>query len=144
MKRKIVKFTVVLFIFIFSGCNLFAGNFAPYIIDGEMVLDSSSKYEIAGLNFHFFNKSEKQIKNFTVVFYMYDEDGNPPGTGRNNVVVNITASIKGNENLNGCISLDEYLYEIPEVPYSIDYLYVSKITYADDSVWSDPLGLSVF
>lgn len=144
MKRMIYRPILFLLFLIFVSCNLLADNIPPYIIDGEMVLDASSKYEAAGLDFVFLNKSEKAIKQFTLVFYMYDEYGNPPGTGRNNIVVTVTSAVKAGEKLSGCINLDSYISEIPEIPYTIDFLYVSKIVYEDDSIWSDPFGLCVF
>lgn len=143
MKKKYLLL-FVLCILLMPGCSLVAGESAPYIIDGKMVVESSSKYEAAGFEFYFINKSNKQIKNFTMVFYIYDEEGNPPGLGKNNIVINVASSIKAGESLSGCVSLDSYISEIPEEPYTVDYLYVSKITYEDNSVWDDPFGFAVY
>lgn len=109
-----------------------------------MVVDSSSKYETVGFDFNFINKSEKNIKSFTVVFYIFDEDGNPPALGRNNIVITINSEVLSKESYESCVSLDSFFYEIPEEPYEVDYLYVSKIVYEDDSVWTDPFGLCIF
>lgn len=143
MKNSFKLFGILVCIF-FSSCNLFAVEEIPYLIKGEMVVDSSSKYEAAGFDFNFINKSEKNIKSFTVVFYIFDEDGNPPALGRNNIVITINSEVLSQESYESCVSLDSFLYEIPEEPYEVDYLYVSKIVYEDDSVWSDPFGLCAF
>lgn len=143
MKNKCKNLVFFTFIF-FYNFYFFASEKNPYFISGEMVVDASSKYEAAGFNFNLINRSEKNIKSFTVVFYIFDEDGNPPALGRNNIVVTINSEVLSQENYESCISLDSFLYEIPEEPYEVDYLYVSKIVYEDDSVWSDPFGLCAF
>lgn len=142
--KEICKCILFILGFGFFSCNLLGENKTPYIIDGKMVLEDSSKYEIAGFDFFFMNQNEKSVKNFTVVFYMFDEDGNPIGTGRNNVVLKVTADVEGGESITGCICLDPYLNEIPSDPYEIEYLYISQITYDDNSKWTDPFGLCVF
>ena len=142
--KKICKCILLMLCFAFLSCNLLGKNNAPYIIDGKMVLEDSSKYEIAGFDFLFINQNEKTVKNFTVVFYMFDEEGNPIGTGRNNVVLKVTSEVQGGKSIAGCINLDSYLNEIPSEPYEIEYLYVSQITYDDNSKWTDPFGLCVF
>lgn len=146
MKNLNLKFKTIFFLFcvLFSSCNLFANEKIPYLISGEMVLDSSSKYNAAGFDFCFINKSEKNVKNFTIVFYIFDEDGNPPAMGRNNIVINVKSNVLANESFENCVSMDSFLYEIPEEPYEIDYLYVSRIVYEDDSEWNDSFGLYAF
>ena len=72
---------------------------------------------------------------------LFDEDGNPLSFGKNNIVAKVNVPLAAGEGINGCISLDPFLFEIPDYEYEVDYLYVSLITYEDDSVWSDPFGL---
>lgn len=143
MKSKYKNLFFFTFILFCNSC-FFASEQIPYFVSGEMVVDSSSKYEVAGFDFNFINKSEKNIKSFTIVFYIFDEDGNPPALGKNNIVITINSKILSQENYESCVSLDSFLYEIPEEPYEVDYLYVSKIVYEDDSVWSDPFGVCAF
>lgn len=128
----------------FSSCSLFAKSAAPYFVTAEMTMEESSNYSIAGLRFGLMNKADKEIKEFTMVFCFFDEDGNPVVGSRNNQVITVSTQIHGKEFFEACISLDKYLYEIPEEPYQIDFLYVSRIVYDDDSVWTDPFGLTVF
>ena len=132
------------FLFLLAACsqnsNIFAKN-PPYAVKAEMVTDSSSIYEVAGLDFSFLNKSDQAVKSLTLVFYMFDEDGNPPGLGSNNVELEIIACVDAKSLLEDCVSLDQFLYEIPDEPYQLDYLYVSRIVYEDGQVWSDPFGM---
>ena len=60
------------------------------------------------------------------------------------VVIKVTSEVQGGKSIAGCINLDSYLNEIPSEPYEIEYLYVSQITYDDNSKWTDPFGLCVF
>jgi len=143
MKMIRSKFIFTL-LWLCSGCQFFAKESLPYLIDAEMTMDSSNIYEIAGLDFTFMNKSNKSIKSFTIVFYLFDEDGNPPSLGNNNLVIQIDSVIQPSETMEDCFSLDSFLYEIPDCPYQLDYLYVSRIEYEDGSVWSDPLGAIAF
>lgn len=139
--RKISGFIFLCFILSALSCRVFSLDSAPYLIDGEMTLETSSKYEIAGFNFYFLNKADKAVKDFTLVFYLFDEDGNPLSFGKNNIVAKVNVPLAAGEGINGCISLDPFLFEIPDYEYEVDYLYVSLITYEDDSIWSDPFGL---
>lgn len=143
---KITKSLVMLgFISLFSSCQLFGVvrdklEKIPYQIKGEFVMEESEIYENAGFYFSFYNQSEKNIKEFTVVFYLFDEEGEPPSGARSNIVLSIETTVEGHEKLEDCISLDKYVYVVPEIPFTVDYLYVSKIMYEDGTEWTDPLG----
>ncbi|MCR4742533.1 MAG: hypothetical protein K5866_06665 [Treponema sp.] len=141
---KKIKSLLLLFIFTLSSCSLFADSQIPYLIEGEMLMEASSDYEIAGFDITFVNKGDKAISSFTFVFFIYDQDGNIPSIGRNNIVMTVDARLGQGQVLKSCLPLDDYLYEIPEEAYQIDYLYVSKIIYEDGSEWSDPMGVKAF
>lgn len=142
MKNNLWLFTVCLFLL--SGCQLMAREKYPYLASAEMVMEESSEYEVAGINLHVMNKSDKEIESFTVVFFLFDQDGNPPENMKNSLVLSINSQIDPHEVLETCICLDDYLYTVPEGVYQVDYLYLSNITYDDGSVWSDPYGFKVF
>jgi len=144
IKKLKLKLGLVVCLLLFSSCSLFARNTIPYLVEAEMVLEESTEYEIAGLNFDFYNREEKNIKNFTLVFYLFDYDGNPVSLGKSNIVLTVNTEVGCGERIQGCISLDKFLFEYPEEPYQVDYLYVSKIEYEDESIWSDPYGLLAF
>jgi hypothetical protein len=141
MKGKVF---ILFLILCFSGISVFGKSKLPYMIDAEMEIDDCAQYQIAGLNFNFWNKGKSKVREFTMVFCMYDEDGNPLALGKSNVVINVHALIDSGEFYEGTVSLDRFLLEMPEEPYQIDYLYVSRIVYDDDSVWTDPFGLQAF
>ena len=130
-----------LFVMFFGSCKMFSATATPYQISGEFVMEEDSeKYKNAGFEFNFTNMSTKRVKSFTLVFFLFDEDGEPPLGVKNNIVLSITRTVESGQTVEGCISLDKYIYTIPEYPYEIDYLYVSQINYDDGSVWKDPLG----
>ncbi len=129
---------------LFCSCSAFTKNNIPYLIDAEMVMEDSPDYEVAGLNFDFFNKENKTVSKITMVFYLYDSDGNPVSFGKSNIVVSVGVTVEPGERIQGCISLDGFLFEYPEEVYQVDYLYLSQIVYEDGSSWSDPFGLLAF
>lgn len=136
------KSIIAICVFLLTACTGFSYDKAPYLIKGEMVMDSDSEdYEIAGINLSFKNLEKKTVSELTVVFFMFDEDGEPVSFRKGNMVLTIKKNIASGEYCQFCVSLDKYLTEIPEEPYFIDYLYVSEIVYEDESTWKDPLGM---
>lgn len=130
---------------LFSGCKSFGNTKTPYAISGEFSIgDETQNYAICGIQLNVFNKSELEIKNITVVFYLFDSDGEPIDTGRNNIVLSVGVDILPKESKEICISLDEFMTGIPDEIYSVDYLYLSKICYEDGSEWTDPFGMMMF
>ena len=123
------------------GINAFEKKSLPYALSARMVTDASSVYEVAGIDFSFLNREKKAVKSFTMIFFMYDEDGNPPGIGNNGIKLEILVDIAAGECEEDLISIDQFLYEIPDIPYQLDYLYVSRILYEDGSEWRDPFGM---
>lgn len=138
-------FIFILIIFSICGCNVFAKENVPYVINGQFTKENNiSEYDLAGVDIFFFNKDKKTVKSFTVVFFLFDEDGEPINTTKNNLVYNVEQYVEFNDSVEFCLSLDEFLYFVPEESCFIDYLYVSNIVYEDGTVWSDPFGLCVF
>ncbi|MCQ2592577.1 MAG: hypothetical protein MJ188_07295 [Treponema sp.] len=135
---------LILSIFVFTGCQLFGTPKVPYLISGEMTMESSAQYEVAGFDYYFLNKVNKTVKDFTMVFFLFDQEGNSPCIGSNNIVLKIEGDVPEGRSVTGCVSLDSLLTEIPEESYDIDFLYVSRISYEDGSVWSDPFGIYAF
>lgn len=149
MKKKIFiwkKTCLLTIIFCLFSCSVLANEKVPYQIAGDILLSDSSVYSIAALDLIITNKSIQPIKDFTIVFYLFDEDGNPPVMKRNGFVLKIDRKIESEETANILINLDEYFSVIPDddTEYQIDYLYVSGITYIDGTVYSDPFGLNFF
>lgn len=137
---KKVCLLLILILHFFTSCSLFAIEKIPYGIEGNIITDESEIYDYMGLELKVQNKSELKIKGITIVFFLFDEDGEPTSNIRNNIVLNISCDIPANETLEDCISLDNYVYVFEDMVYSIDYLYISKIYYSDGSIWQDPFG----
>lgn len=133
---------------VLSGCALYGKSSAPYIVKGEMILESENpdmeqNFEIGGLKVYFFNKENKPVSEFTIVFTLFDQDGEPINIGRSTIVATVKKTIDPLTSFNCCLSLDQDLGEVPEEPYVVDYLYVSRIVYEDGTQWNDAFGLSV-
>lgn len=140
------KFFLIVFSLLFLSCNLNGRGLLPYQISGDITLEDSDSYSVAGLNLFFTNKSKSSIKDFTIVFYLFDEDGNPPSMTRNGFVIKIPKQIASDESVDLLINLDEYFTVIPDeqTVFLLDYLYVSSINYEDGSVYSDPFGMNLY
>ena len=143
LERFIVKAKLILnsFLCFFVVTNLLNAK-APYSIVGEMEINQ--KTEEAFLEYTFCNDSKKVVKDFTIVFYVFDSDGDVPLKNKNNIVVRIQMEVGVKEELSDKIKLNEYLSYIPEEPFFVDYLYVSSINYIEGTLWNDPFGFEVF
>ena len=137
-------FMAVLFIMSFCGCSLPENACVPYAITGAMSVEDSEIWSNAGLEFEFSNRAEKTVKNFTLVFYLYDENGEPPIGARNNIVFKLEEEVDPFSSVEMAVSLDQFFTYVPEDSYNLDFLYVSSITYSDGTVWTDPFGLKSF
>ncbi len=72
------RFIVCIFILIFSSCAVFPDEGNPYSISAEFEMEvSSENYDICGVNISFYNHSDISVKDFVVVFFLFDEDGEP-------------------------------------------------------------------
>lgn len=141
------KYLYLLFVMIWllSSCSAYAKESAPYYINADFVMENnSSDYQMCGVDLYFLNKTKKKINEFTVVFYLFDEDGEPISEGKSNIVLNINREIDENQTFFDCISLDKYFNGKPDSKCLIDYLYVSRIVYEDGSLWNDPFGMICF
>lgn len=143
LERFIVKAKLILnsFLCFFVVTNLLNAK-APYSIVGEMEINQ--KTEEAFLEYTFCNDSKKVVKDFTIVFYVFDSDGDVPLKNKNNIVVRIQMEVGAKEELSDKIKLNEYLSYIPEELFFVDYLYVSSINYIEGTLWNDPFGFEVF
>lgn len=137
MKKMMFSFA---FLFSILSCSqLYTA--VPYLISGEMRINEEGKKEMSSFAFKFKNCSEKDVFSFTVSFFLFDEDGNPVMNGSPKISCIIREDILSGDTLDSSYSLDDFLNFIPENPYKVEYLYVSKIIYSDGTEWSDTLGL---
>ena len=106
--------------------------------------DGSADYSICGVNFYLLNQHEKNISKINIVFFLFDQDGEPACECRSKISVEIKLDIEAGESAVFCMSLDQFMNSVPEYPLLVDYLYLAKIEYEDGSVWEDPYGLTAF
>jgi len=114
----------------------------PYRIHGEVSVGADAElYEYAGIALTFYNASGRTVRRFSVVVFLSGSDGESPFTEGNCVTLEYDENIAPYAVVNAEFSLDDYISEMPDEAYCIDFLYVSKIEYDDGSVWEDPFGL---
>lgn len=145
MKTKFLKILYCFMLLVFSGCSAFSLERSPYTINADFVMDEeSSVYKICGVELSFSNLATETVKEFEVVFFLFDSDGEPAYECPNRLAFSIEREIGSDEDFSVCLSLDSYMTFVPQSLLEIDYLYVSRITYADGSIWVDPYGFSAF
>lgn len=145
MKTKFLKILCCFIVLAFFGCSAFSLERSPYTINADFVMDEeSSVYKICGVELSFSNLATETVKEFEVVFFLFDSDGEPAYECPNRLAFSIEREIGSNEDFSVCLSLDSYMTFVPQSLLEIDYLYVSRITYADGSIWVDPYGFSAF
>ncbi len=140
--RTALLMTVISF---FTNCKTYSLDSVPYVITGDFVMEEkSSDYSICGIDFFLMNKTEKEIRSFNVVLYLFDQDGEPAYECSSKISADIEKSISSGDSASFCMSLDKFMNSIPADSLIVDYLYLSKIEYQDGSVWEDPYGMVVF
>lgn len=150
MKLKILIFVLLMEIaagILLQSCATFRDNekkSAPYELKAQMVIEPSLIYETAGFEFSFLNKSDKTVKALTFVFFLNSDEESSFEVFENLIKLEVNAVVEPQSFVEDCVSLDLFLYEVPEEPYLLDYLYVSRIVYEDGSEWTDPFGVYLF
>ncbi|MGI5107371.1 hypothetical protein H0R94_10155 [Treponema socranskii] len=115
---------------------------SPYRIKGEVSVGADAAfYEYAGIALAFYNASGRAVRKFFAVVFLSGSDEESPFTEGNCIVLEYDENIAPYAVVNAEFSLDDYISEMPDEAYCIDFLYVSKIEYDDGSVWEDPFGL---
>jgi hypothetical protein len=98
-------------------------------------------YAFAGVEFTYLNTSPKTVAGVSVSFMVFDAvTKKSPFIGSNIIKATFDGEIKSGGKKDFIISLDPYLYAAPAVPYLIDFFYISKVAFADGSVWEDSGG----
>lgn len=115
----------------------------PVLVSQPVGLLSSAEgnFQYAGLSFQCCNTGNRRISSLCVSFIVYtDETGGNPFFGSNVINAEVVADLLPGTSAQCEISLDDKLTCIPETPFVIECFYVTKVTFADDSEWSDPYG----
>ena len=140
--RTVLLMTVISFLI---NCKTYSLDSVPYVITGDFVMEeNSSDYSICGIDFFLMNKTEKEIRSFNVVLYLFDQDGEPAYECNSKISADIEKSISSGDSASFCMSLDKFMNSIPSDSLIVDYLYLAKIEYQDGSIWEDPYGMVAF
>lgn len=113
---------------------------APYVISRpEFIIgEVDSFFMYGGILLDFCNSAEKEIEHIELSFSLYDtQTQESPLFGTNHIVTTYDQHISPDEEMELCISLDEYLYTIPSEVFAIKNFCVTKIIYTDGSRWTD-------
>lgn len=110
----------------------------PCVAEGDIVTgDESAECEFAGIDALFYNRSEKTVTAFTVVCAVVDSNGDSPFTDSPFESVRREIEIPPRETASLVISLDSFLFEMPQDSLEIDFLDVTEIEYDDGTVWRE-------
>ena len=114
----------------------------PYRIQGEVSVGADAElYEYGYIALTFFNASKRTIRKFFAVVFLSGSDGESPFTEGNCVTLEYDENIAPRTTVRAEFGLDDYISEVPDEAYQIDFLYVSRIEYDDGGVWEDPYGV---
>ena len=145
MKSKYFKGLNCFFLTLFFSCSIFSIEGKPYSLAANFVMEeNSADYKICGADLYFYNQTNRTVKEIEVVFYLFDEEGEPAAECSGRIIFELEKEVGPEEDFRLCLNLDPFMTYIPQSPLEIDYLYVSKILYADGTLWQDPFGFTAF
>lgn len=140
--RNIKKgFLCFLILFYLVSCSSFSQNKVPYEIKGYIENTDGKEPVLLG---EFINRENKRVSTFTVVFIVYDQNGELNIPGKSNLVIKLSNSVGGEERNSFSVPLKSLIKSYNTNDLNIDYLYVSRIEYSDGSVWTDPFGFYLY
>ena len=97
---------------------------------------------LGGIFFDFYNKSEKEVVFIETCMNVFDsQTGSLAFSGAGGLRAGASYMIKHSQTKNLCIPLDDYLCRSDNSSLCVDNFFISKIEYADGSIWQDKLGV---
>ncbi len=138
--KIILVFLLIIVFFLFSSftCSKVNLKECPYSICGELFFNRNGIN--TGFEILIENNSEKPFEQFTIIFSLFDEDGEPVFDS-NWVSINVEKTIFPDETYSYIVNIEDFLNIDEEQNLMLDYLYLSKIAFFDKKVWEDPFGL---
>lgn len=130
---------LVIFCIFFISCQQ-EPVIIPYALSTPKCKIGENKpwWMLAGVEFEFYNTSQKEIKELQLHFLMYDADTKKnPFIGSNIVELCLIGTILSQSKTKIGISLDPYIHFIPEKPLIIDHFTLDTIRYTDGSCWDN-------
>lgn len=116
---------------------------APYLIEGAIEVDDNTSADNLKLSYRFTNLSPQTVSSITLVFFVFDEDGNTLENSRSSFSISMPQIVEANQSVEDFIDLSKQIYANDEKLHA-DYIYVSRIEYKNGSVWTDPFGRKYF
>lgn len=114
----------------------------PYRIKGEVSVGTDTAfYEYTGIVLTFYNTSRRTVRKFFVVVFLSGSDEMISFSNENRIVFECDENVAPRTAVRTEFGLDDYISEMQDETYHIDFLYVSKIEYDDGGVWEDPYGV---
>ncbi len=133
----------VFFSFIFTGCAMEEPN-APCIVS-DIRVETGQKEEyfrFAGLLYTVYNSSNKTIVHSEVYARIFTSRGENPFPGSNSITARCPVIIEPQQSVDMVIPLDTLFSIVPEDSLVADGFTVTKVVFADGTVWTDPLSLT--
>lgn len=140
IRKEIIYFILsLLFVHFFTGCVSLSE--CPYKILLEQKSFSSLFLDNnMNLDFSVINKSQKDICSFSVIFSLFNSDGEPVFYS-DSIKIDFQDTIPSGKEKHFLINFVDYINLDLEEIYIIDYIYITNIKFYDDSVWVDEFGI---
>lgn len=117
------------------SCASVKNENCPYEIEGNI-----SEGEQLVFRFKVLNKSVEPVRNFLVVFSLYDGDGEPAFIDSDCVEIRLSEVIESGEIREFEIKVDDYVEGVSDGGLFVDYLFLREIVYESGNKWSDVIG----
>lgn len=144
MNKFIIQMFFISTLLSVMSCSFFEKpEIAPYVISKlECKMGMLEGYYSFGcVQFDFFNASNKDVSEILVSCIVYDtKTKKNPFIGTNFLKNSFSGNIIRQENKTLILSLDQYIFVVPDEPYLIDFFSISKIIYIDGTSWEDKNG----
>lgn len=130
---------LVIFCLFFISCQQ-EPVIIPYALSTPKCKIGENKpcWMFAGVEFEFYNTSQKEIKELKLHFFLYDADTKKnPFIGSNSIELCLKGTILSQSKTKIGISLDQYVHHIPEKPFILDHFTLDSIRYTDGSSWNN-------
>ena len=97
-------------------------------LNGELVLEECGE---ADIEYVFFNDSEREVEAFSLIFFVFDEEGNSILKNHNYEVERIEERVAAKSYFYGSLPVTKLLSYLPEDSLELEWFYVTAIKYAD-------------
>lgn len=139
MKKKFGLIFLVLFSILQFSCVLQYDP--PFILNKPdcIIGKREGLFDFVGVLTKFYNTSNKDIRSLEVSFDVFDrKTEKSPFVNSNHITSNFNSTIASGQGIELCVSLDSYVFTIPEEKYVIQNYCVRYILFADGTRWNDP------